>query len=185
MPIALILIIIAGVFLSSGSGAISLDGILPTPNSDPFTKWDYLFHQYSSAYSVPWRWMKAICMNESNLGQARSVAEGLANPSDVSGSASSDGKSWGLMQTTLPTARQFESAVTEVALNDPNVSVRIAAKYIQWVMNNYFDDEESVVRAYNGGPGFKDASTNTYWSRYKANMATIQARQPGNENEIG
>lgn len=183
MPIALLFIVIAGILLSQNASALGIS--LPGADSDPFTKWDYLFHQYSSAYSVPWRWMKAICMNESNLGQATSVANGIANPDDVSGSTSSDGLSWGLMQTTLATAGQFEPGTTAEDLNNPDTSVRIAGKYMQWVMNNYFDDEESVVRAYNGGPGFKDASTNTYWSRYQANAATIQTTQPGDENEIG
>ena len=95
-------------------------------------------------------------------------------------SKSSDGKSWGLMQVTLATARQFESAVTPVALNNPEVSVRLAAKYIAWVKRNYSPDLEFVVRAYNGGPAWQKtvlgpAWTLAYWNKFKINYEKAKA----------
>ena len=73
-------------------------------NRDDFTKWDDLLKKYSVQYKVPWRWLKVIILNESSNGNDRSVLRGLANPNDIEGSKSSDGKSWGLMQITLATA---------------------------------------------------------------------------------
>lgn len=191
-PLIILLIVggVAAAFALSGVGVEEAVGeILPgryldSAPGDPFTRFDFLFKNYSGQYDVPWRWIKAICMNESNLGQAPSVARGLANPSDVDGSKSSDGKSWGIMQTTVPTSDQFFPGTTASDLNDPDTSVKCAAAYLHWVMDNYFDDVEDVVRAYNGGPGFKKASTDTYWARFQANMAQVLAQQPGDENEI-
>lgn len=143
-------------------------------------KYDALFVKYGNLYGIDPYVLKAIAANESNVGLARSVARGIASPSDISGSVSSDGKSWGLMQTTLPTARQFESGLTEVALNSPEVSVRIAAKYIQWVKKNYGTDLEYVVRSYNGGPGWKKTAlgpslTLVYWNRFVSNFEKVKA----------
>lgn len=146
-----------------------------------WNKYDPLYKKYGTLYNVPWQWLKAISIVESNQGQAKSVARGLSYPSDVAGSVSSDGLSWGLMQTTVATARQFESVVTQVGLNDPETSVRIAAKYLQWVMKNYFKDQESVFRAYNGGPGWKKGSikslamTQDYYSKILKALAKVTA----------
>jgi len=95
-PLLILVIAIGGMFAAGGG----LDMLI----SDPFTKYDNLFHTYSSMYSVPWRWLKAIAMNESNLGRAPSVAAGILNPSDVTQSVSSDGKSYGL------TARNYSDS---------------------------------------------------------------------------
>lgn len=148
-----------------------------------FNRWDSLIRKYSLAYGVPFEWVKAIMMNESSLGDAPSVARGIADPLDIEGSKSSDGKSWGLMQLTLPTARQFESAVSAAGLNDPEVSVRIGTKYLQWLMQRNpspFTQEEFVIRAYNGGPGFAGTvagrrDTPTYYARFKRNLAKVLA----------
>jgi len=149
---------------------------------DPFFAWDNLIRKYSSTYGVPFEWMKAIMLNESNLGRAKSVAYGLRNPTDINGSKSSDGKSWGLMQLTLPTARMFESAITEAGLNDPEISVRIAAKYLSWLMKKNFSpfsQIEFVVRAYNGGPGFMSTvagrrDTREYYQKFLVNLAKVK-----------
>ena len=159
---------------------------------DPFFRWDGLFKKYGEQYGIPWRWLKSICMVESDLGRARSVKLGLDSPSDVNNSKSSDGKSWGIMQTTLSTARQFESSITEVGLNDPEISVRIAAKYLSWIGKNYFaissGNRESVIRSYNGGPGFRRTAqgirdTPFYYSKFLDNLALVKNQQPGNEME--
>jgi len=154
-----------------------------TPEVSEFNQWDSLIKRYAVEYNIPWEWVKAIMINESNLGKASSVKRGLENPLDIEGSKSSDGKSWGLMQLTLPTARMFESAVTEAGLNDPETSVRIACKYIAWLMaRNYggFAQQAFVVRAYNGGPGFANTvagkrDTPAYYTRFKSNLAKVMA----------
>lgn len=157
---------------------------------DPeWTKFDGLFKKYGRSYSIPWRWLKAIALNESNLGRAKSVVRGFAVPSDIEGSKSSDGKSWGLMQTTIPTSRDFESSVTAIDLNNPETSVRIAAKYIKTLINRFgIADKESIVRAYNGGPGFKKTTlgqtlTPLYYAKFVVNLKRVMELQPGNEME--
>lgn len=152
---------------------------------DPFYNWDSLIKKYSSIYNVPFEWIKAIMMNESNLGQAPSVKRGLLNPSDIEGSKSSDGKSWGLMQLTLPTARMFEPLVTEAGLNDPEISIRIGAKYLAYLMAKNpapFTKMEFIVRAYNGGPGFNSTvkgrnDTPIYYQRFLKNLSIIENKK--------
>lgn len=158
--------------------------------TDDFTKWDYLFKKYGRTYGIPWRWVKAICMIESNLGRAKSVAHGLLYPNDIEKSKSSDGKSWGLMQTTIPTSRDFESNVTASDLNDPETSVRIACKYLKSLVNRFgLKDRESIIRAYNGGAGFMSTNlgrtlTPVYYAKFKVALEKIMALQGGNEMEI-
>ena len=151
---------------------------------DAFTQWDSLFQSNGSAYSVPWRWLKAICMNESNLGQAKSVALGIQTPADVTGSISSDGLSWGLMQLTLATARALEGAQIQAPyLNDPGNSVRLGAELVKQLIGTFgIADRESVVRAYNGGH-FGVASV-PYYTKFVANLAVVMNSQPGDELEF-
>ena len=152
--------------------------------SDEFNKFDDLFKKYGGQFGVPWKWLKAICMNESSLGKAKSVAVGLSNPNDIKNSVSSDGLSWGLMQVTLTTARALEgSVITAVYLNDPENSVRLAAKVCAENIERFgIDDRESVIRAYNGGPNFMNraqarANTAIYYSRFITNLAIIETKQ--------
>lgn len=152
---------------------------------DSFTKYDDEFRRYGRLYNVPWKLIKAIAMNESDLGRAASVARGIENPKDILGSASSDSKSWGIMQTTLDTARMTEGMiVTETYLNNPENSIRIGTKYLKWLMDRNGGDEEKTVRGYNGGPGYLKtrlgpSMTLIYWGRYLKNKALIEAKQPG------
>lgn len=173
-------------FLSGAIGIVLLalfkgsNAMAENETVDEFHQWDNLIKKYASKSSVPWTWVKAIMMNESNLGRAASVKRGLINPSDVQGSKSSDGKSWGLMQLTLPTARMFESSVTETGLNDPEVSVRIAVKYLDWLYGKKNGDQEAVVRGYNGGPGYLTTvagkrDTPIYYSRFKNNLELVMS----------
>lgn len=154
-------------------------------SGDPaFEKWDYLFKKYGAQFGVPWRWIKAVCMIESNLGQAASVKRGLATPGDIENSKSSDGKSWGLMQVTLATAKGLEKRIVSVSeLNDPDFSVYLGAKLLAELIHTFGNrNRESVIRAYNGGPKF-GALTLPYYTKFLANMAVIMAKQPGNEME--
>lgn len=148
-----------------------------------FTKWDYLFKKYGAQFGVPWRWLKAICMAESSLGQNRRVLAGLADPNDIAGSTSTDGKSWGLMQVTLPTAKGLEGRTVSVAeLNNPDFSVYLAAKLVRELINRFgLADRESVIRAYNGGPKF-GALTLPYWTKFLVNIQTVMLKHPGDEH---
>lgn len=157
--------------------------------SDSFTKWDSLFQMYGRLYGVEWTMLKAIAMNESSLGDAPSVAQGLAAPSDVDGSKSDDGKSWGLMQLTLPTAGDYDPAVTPQRLNNPEYSVEIAAHFISDLLGMFTPSDprytEWVVKSYNQGAGNTkkeiagkiDGYADEYWDRYQRNRAIIQSKQ--------
>lgn len=169
-----LLLIPAFIFVS---GKMGNEGMM----IDPFFQWDDLIRKYSKIYGVPFEWMKAIMMNESNLGQAASVKRGLNNPKDIEASKSSDGKSWGLMQLTLPTAREIEPLVTEVGLNDPDISVRIAAKYLARLGKLKNWDQENTIRSYNGGPGWKSTKlgpsmTEVYYRKFLSNLATVKTK---------
>lgn len=158
-------------------------GVMAITGDDSFTKWDVLFKTYGAQYGVPWRWLKAICLNESSLGQARSVIVGLNNPADIDGSKSSDGLSWGLMQITLATANGLVGPVTPQYLNDPDNSVKLGAMLVSQLVKRFgIDDRESVIRAYNGGPKF-GASTLPYYARFVTNLALVMSQQPGDELE--
>lgn len=159
-------------------------------SSDPFTRWDYIIRRNSKLYSVPWRWIKAIMVVESNLGQAKSVARGLATPEDEQGSKSSDGKSWGLMQLTIPTAQMFMPGVTSKDLNNPEVSIRLGTQYLAYLIKlKGIGNREAVFRSYNGGPGYLSTvagvrDTPAYNTKVVSALQTILAKQPGNELEF-
>lgn len=180
-----------GVFLAFAVGLASLvylfknEGTSALESVSDFNKYDAVFMNNGAIYSVPWRWLKAIAIVESALGTAASVVEGMINPSDVDGSASSDGKSWGLMQVTLSTARALEGRGIQVSdLNDVNTSVRLAAKLLQQLIGTFgIDDRNSIIRAYNGGPHF-GLATLPYYTKFLAAIATVLNSNPGNELEF-
>lgn len=172
-------------FLAMSGGAMAKNRVEDelTAGSDAFTRWDPLFQKYGAAYGVPWPMLKAIAMNESSLGTAPSVARGLAAPNDIEGSKSSDGKSWGLMQLTLPTARDYMD-VTQADLNNPDLSVELAAMFLS-DLQRQFDSEEYVVKSYNQGAGNSRKElrgqvagyAGEYWARYERNRRIIRDKQ--------
>lgn len=153
--------------------------------TDPFFQWDNLFRRYGARFGVPWRWLKAICIIESSLGKNPRVARGLASPTDAEGSKSSDGKSWGLMQLTLATARGLEGgSITVADLNNPERSVQLAAELLRQLIDTFgIENRESIIRAYNGGPRFGSA-TIPYYNKFIAALADVMKRQPGPEMEF-
>lgn len=154
--------------------------------TDAWTKYDSLFQKYGAKYSVPWTWLKAIALNESSLGAAKSVARGLAVPTDIEGSKSSDGKSWGLMQVTLTTAKGMDANATQVKLNNPEYSIDLGARYISQLSTQFskLDNRytEWVIKSYNQGPGNtrKEISGATsgyageYWTRFSRNLKRVE-----------
>lgn len=173
-----------GVLLVTKKNAIA-DAI--TENSDAFSKWDPLLKQAASRYGIAdWRWLKAIIWNESDFGRAKSVAHGLANPEDVEGSKSSDGKSWGLTQTTLGTANDMRPGTTVADLNNPAISIDVGAKYFAKMLNRYKENQkgkipERAVRAYNQGPGNEDRRkpfADPYLAKFVPHFFKITERNP-------
>lgn len=125
----------------------------PVKNYPNWSKYDAIFKKYGALYGVNWRWLKATAIVESTLGQNSSVSRGERNPSDIDGSKSSDGKSWGLMQVTLTTARDLDSLATVEKLNNPDYSVNLAAKYISQLLRRFSGDQKMTIMSYNQGPG--------------------------------
>lgn len=154
-------------------------------SDDSFTQFDALFQKYGTSYGVSWRVLKAIAMNESSLGQNERVALGIREPANIEGSKSEDGKSWGLMQLTVPTASDFVPDTTPVELNDPDFSIRVAAQFIAWIQKQFplVDPrwQEWVIKSYNQGVGNTnkeragriDGYAGEYWSRFQRNLNRI------------
>jgi len=155
---------------------------------DNWTKFDQWFKEYGARYGVDWQWLKAIAMNESSLGTAKSVALGMKNPYDIEGSKSYDGLSWGLMQVTIKTARGLDPFATEVKLNDPKYSIDLAAKYLSQLQKMFSPVDsryiEWVIKSYNQGPGNskkeRDGKSQgfaqEYWERWQRNLERVRAR---------
>jgi soluble lytic murein transglycosylase-like protein len=166
--------------------AIVAEEIMSTPNQN-WTKWDADFKAAAKKYGVPWTWLKAISLNESSLGTAKSVAWGEKFPEDVEKSKSSDGKSWGLMQVTLTTARGMDPFATEVKLNNAKYSIDLGARYLGQMYKRYpqvdLRHAEWVVKSYNQGPGNTDKErrgeisgyAEEYWARFKRNLQKVEA----------
>lgn len=89
----------------------------------------------------------------------------------------------GLMQTLERTAQwlwddlgyRAYARPTLDSLRAPNVSIYFGAACVNWLRTyaGQARSEEWIVRAYNGGPGFNNASTNNHWSKYQAAKAAL------------
>lgn len=190
--------LIVGAALALGSSAGSTGGGTSSgspppklPPNDPFLRFDEHFLAFGAQEAVdPWT-LKAIAMNESSLGDHPSVARGIANPFDIEASKSDDGLSWGLMQMTLKTLRDFDPTGQAVQLNAPAYSVRYAAKFVRWLERQFPKSDprwlEWVVKSYNQGAGrtqqaIRGEKTDTagaieYWARFQRNRERIRQKQ--------
>lgn len=160
-------------------------------NSSNWTKYDALFEKYGRQFGVPWTWLKAIALNESNLGLAPSVAHGLRYPADIEKSKSSDGLSWGLMQVTIKTARALDPSATEVKLNNPEYSIKLAAQLVGQNIKMFDRSNaryvEAVIKSYNQGPTHTRNElagrisnpqwhdhVKEYWARFQRNLKLVK-----------
>lgn len=132
------LLIIIGAFVLYKGAEVT--GII---EDDMIKTYDNLFKKYSEQYKIDWKMLKAICMNESELGE---------NPRVKKGQVSSDGLSWGIMQLTLTTANDFEPTTVN-SLNNPEFSIRVATKFLSSLSRQFSGDTRSIVMAYNQGAG--------------------------------
>lgn len=141
-----------------------------TPQSPYWTKYDALFKKYGTQYNIPWQWLKAIAINESDLGQ---------DPRVRLGAVSRDGKSWGIMQLTLPTAQDlFGPALTAEDLNFPYISIQLAAKYLAQLSRLFKGDLQDIVMSYNQGPGntlkgYESPGVIQYWEEFQKYLSMI------------
>ncbi|KYG65265.1 hypothetical protein AZI87_11970 [Bdellovibrio bacteriovorus] len=160
--------VIIGGILYMGSG----DKKTAVTNKD-FKRFDPLLKKYASQFGLDFHLMRAICMKESTFGYHPRVARGLAAPSDVEGSKSEDGKSWGVMQVTVPTARDYDTSATAEKLNNPEYCIRIAAQYLAWLSLRFPVTDprrtEWMIKAYNQGLGNTNKERNGTISKGFAN----------------
>jgi hypothetical protein len=116
--------------------------------------YDAIFKKYGALYGIDWKFLKRISWIESKVGTYKSVKHGILHPTDIEGSTSSDKKSWGIMQSTIPTSRDYDPLATPEKLNNPDYSIMIGAKHIQFLKKKYFpNSERDLVMAYNHGQG--------------------------------
>lgn len=152
---------------------------------DSWNAFDRLYKLSADKYGLPWEYVKAIALIESNNGLAKSVKRGLENPSDIDGSKSSDGKSWGIMQVTLTTAKDMDAAATVQKLNNAAYSIDLGARYLSKMMARYRGELrqlEYAVKAYNQGPGNTDKEVagrisgyaQNYYDRFVSNLETVR-----------
>jgi membrane-bound lytic murein transglycosylase MltF len=146
-------------------------------SSSDFDRFDSVFQAAAVKYGIPnWLYLKAIAWNESSVGMAASVRNGIDNPADQDGSKSSDGLSWGVMQVTLKTAQSLRPGTTTVDLNNPSVSIDLGAKYFSQMLTRYSGDVSRAARAYNQGPGNEDARkpyADDYLSRFQSHYIQL------------
>ena len=116
--------------------------------------YDAFFIKWGTYYGVNWRVLKRIAYIEPRIGLDRRVKLGIENPKDISGSKSGDGLSWGIMQTTLSTAKTYDKTTTEEKLNSPSFSIQMGAAHLAFLKKNYptFTDRD-LVMSYNHGQG--------------------------------
>lgn len=141
-------------------------------SAEKFTAYDGLFKYYAKIYGFPWRWAKAIAMQESSLGENSRVKNG---------EVSYDGLSYGIMQIALGTGSpkerelktmfglpdkkltemtSFEKNKARKILNDPDKSINIASNLIGYLASKYNMDKEKVFLAYNQGEANTDRGKN-------------------------
>lgn len=173
----------------AAAGDVAVAGDMGPPDEWHF--FDSIFNRYGALYDIDPKYLKAIALNESNLGREKSVALGMRDPSNTEGSKSSDGKSWGLMQVTLITARDFDPTATPAKLNDPEYAVNAACQ--TWNRNlRYFSEAdprwlEWMVKSYNQGAGNslketrgetppRKADVQKYWERFLRNLQLVNER---------
>lgn len=144
-----VLIIGAGIFLATRAGSKSEEKIIQT---EKYSQYDSIFKSKGLQYGVPWLRLKRIAWIESKVGTYPSVAKGIKNPSDVKGSVSQDGKSWGIMQMTLKTMGDYDKTPTPQELNNVDYSVDLAAQHLK-MLQKLFVNERDIIMSYNHGQG--------------------------------
>ncbi len=134
-----------------------------------WSKYDAAFKAAASRYGIDWHYLKASAIVESTLGQNARV---------LAGATSTDGKSWGLMQFTLPAANDMcpiqvngrvYASITTDDLNNPDVSIELAAKYISKLIRLFPGDLRKAIISYNQGPGNTQKGkdyTGDYWKKW-------------------
>jgi len=124
-----------------------------------WTQYDSFIKNVASKYGVDWRWIKAILIIESDLG---------TNPLVQSGAVSSDGKSFGIAQFRIETARDFKPDATIQDLNDNYVSIDLCGQFLASLSEQFDGDQRKVAMSYNQGAGNTRAGKqdNAYYAKF-------------------
>jgi len=118
---------------------------------EKFYRYDDLFKYYASQNGFPWRWLKAISKQESDLGDDKRVRNN---------EVSYDGKSYGIMQIAEGLGSEKEKALKGYGgrdkLNDPAYSIDKAAQLVGYLNSKYKGNKDKVFLAYNQGENNTD-----------------------------
>lgn len=130
---------------------------------------DGLFKMWGGVYGVPWWHLKAFALCESALGHP-DMRVGY------------DGKSWGLMHFTIPTASQYlgRPATIEDIQND-DIAVKLAGKYYKHLRKVFPFELRKAVISYNQGEGntlkgYYSDPVRKYWERWESWRIKIEQR---------
>jgi soluble lytic murein transglycosylase-like protein len=171
MEVVALLAIFALLFSRKGETAVSnpkdvinsqvKSPVPPIVGTEAWRRYDAIFRRYATSYGIDWTWLKAFSLNESLLGTDARTSKG---------EVSSDGLSWGIMQVTLSTAIALGAGpIQGPALNNPDLSVSLAAKLVAQLQKQFSGNLEAIVMSYNEGSGnySKGKRVPEYWERWK------------------
>jgi len=142
--------------------------------------YDHLFQTHAIEFGVNWKWLKAIALNESDLGLEGSVKRGLA---------SSDGLSYGLMQVTVKTGKSLlggwpSDAEMIPILNDADQSIWLAAKLLKELRGLVAKAPggatmKNIIVSYNQSyartvKGEILPAAETYWERFEVHLDLVE-----------
>lgn len=115
-------------------------------SKEKFYFYDELFKKHATINGIPWKWLKAIAKQESDLGLDKRV---------INGEVSYDGLSYGIMQIAAGVGSEQEKKIkgspTREELNNPEISISIAAKLVGYLNRKYSGNQDKVFLAYNQG----------------------------------
>lgn len=98
-----------------------------------------VFQREEKLHNLPVNLLKAICFVESrhNL-KIKAVIDGAS-------------RSWGICQVKLLAAKQVGFNLPERLLAQPDINIRIAAKYLRYQLDRYNNNVKKGLTAYNRG----------------------------------
>lgn len=144
-----------------------------------FVRFDDLFIKYSNLYNIPYRWLKAISLQESSLGENERVKRG---------EVSYDGLSYGLMQIAegvgSPKEIELKGFGGREALNNPEYSIEKASKLLGYLNKKYVGDTRKIFLAYNQGERNTD-NNKDYTDQYDTRIDNWLTHISEKENEYG
>lgn len=159
-------LVLAGVFLGK-----KLYDVSSAINSE----FDEHFKRSGNRNGINPNYIKALGLNESWLGKYQ-------NSVTVNGNTTA-----GILHIELPTARDYEPSISHEELVKPENEIEIGTQHFKWLLEQFDNDLELAVRAYNGGigrvkqhlkgeaPEHWIKNTTSYWERFNRNLSKLEA----------